>query len=209
MGYMGFGLQKWIYQRRARKPFSKETQAGYNTIELPGGKKFTNAGIVSEGGDNLDERIETGKQRLRRQWLNYSYRNMAFALIIAGIVLWIIISFAGQLDLFKIKQSEKLAREKADKEAAYVVCIRTGHQHYKAGRYEEAITEYRQAVSLFPERDEASETLANALYNTCIKNGEHCLEAISIYENLYLKTKNKNFSFKKNTLKRRIINKQN
>lgn len=111
---------------------------------------------------------------------------MAFAFIIAGIVLWIIISFAVQLDLFKIKQSEKMARKKADKEAANVICIRTGHQHYRADRYEEAITEYRQAVSLFPERTEANEILANALYNTCIKSGEHCLEDISIYENLYL-----------------------
>ncbi len=32
MGYSGFGLQKWIYRQRPRRPFSKDRKAHGDTI---------------------------------------------------------------------------------------------------------------------------------------------------------------------------------
>ena len=63
MGYIGFGLQKWIYKQKARRPFSN-TRNG-NSEDSSFSKKFN----VPVGAYNKEQAIENIDKRKKEIFL--------------------------------------------------------------------------------------------------------------------------------------------
>ena len=98
---MGFGLQKWIYTLKPRKPFKKrEKTIGYDTLddnfldfnnkELAFEKKGRKR-IISANIENIEERIIEQKRILRfNLWWDNAYSIIAIFALIAIIVIAIL-----------------------------------------------------------------------------------------------------------------------
>ena len=101
MGYMGFGLQRWIYTLKPRKPFKKrEKTIGYDTLddnfldfdnkELTFKKKKQKI-VVSVNIENLEERILERRKNLRFNLLwDRAYNIIAIVALVFIIVLAIL-----------------------------------------------------------------------------------------------------------------------
>ena len=93
MGYMGFGMQKWIYRRRPRAPFSKKTEPGYDTLPSHSPEEFTTYGSPSQNMNSLEERIRMGKSRLKNRWLRNQMLSLFYAAAILCIIAYIVFRF--------------------------------------------------------------------------------------------------------------------
>lgn len=76
MGYMGFGLQKWIYTMKPRRPFSRDRKPTGNTIdtysvrefdELPV-PKIENIKDKKTAIKKANQRIKISKARYRSEY---------------------------------------------------------------------------------------------------------------------------------------------
>jgi hypothetical protein len=94
MGYMGFGMQRWIYTLKPRKPFKKrEKTMGYDTLddnfldfdnnELAF-KKKSKRKQVTINIENLEKRIDERRKIFR---LNNFFDNAYNALVIIILVI--------------------------------------------------------------------------------------------------------------------------
>ncbi|PKO95051.1 MAG: hypothetical protein CVU14_12840 [Bacteroidetes bacterium HGW-Bacteroidetes-9] len=96
MGYMGFGMQKWIYRRKPRHPFAKKTEPGYDTLPSHSPGEFVSYGSPSKNLRSIDERIRNGKEKLRSRWQRSHWLNIAFVIFLISIIGYIILKFVGQ-----------------------------------------------------------------------------------------------------------------
>lgn len=64
MGYMGFGMQKWIYAQKPRNPFTRDQAPGPDTMPGHANHEFTDYGASSQNMESINERISMGKRRM-------------------------------------------------------------------------------------------------------------------------------------------------
>jgi hypothetical protein len=101
MGYMGFGLQRWIFTLKPRKPFKKrENTMGYDTLddnfldfdskELAF-KKRTKRNPKSVNIENLEERIIERKKLFRfNLFWDKAYNSLVIIILIIIVIIAII-----------------------------------------------------------------------------------------------------------------------
>lgn len=86
MGYMGFGLQKWVHRMNPRKPFQKRTKkAGYETLDINKPKEFRPEVSISSNPSNLNNRIDKIKQRIKLRLRFDKIRSTIYILILLGL----------------------------------------------------------------------------------------------------------------------------
>ena len=125
MGYMGLGMQKWIYTMRPRKPFSLERRGFTNTIPLY-------------------------QRKFKIQPSQKSYQ----AFIGVAIILIFIIVVASGMNSFmsysyKINQ-EILENRRSFNAYAFEFLIDSGKDRLKQRNYAGALSEFELAMNIFP-----------------------------------------------------------
>lgn len=184
MGYLGFGLQKWIFTQRPRKPFSKETKSSCNTISQPELKGFNNLMSDSSNAETLDKKIQERSKRMDERRIVSALVGLLF---LAILVFLLYISFSGFSNAIKRSpESVKLAKEqvKKDNELAFDLAVKSGTNRLANGEYDLAIKELERALRLKPSDVDAERALAEAYNMTCLKSNKNCDKAIKMLTKL-------------------------
>lgn len=171
MDYMGFGMQKWIYSRKSRKPFTKESTPGYDTLPGHASKEFSGFGAPSQNMESIDERILSGKRSILRRWIRKRTGDIFIVIIMLAVFVGIAIRFAGQAGIWPDKNKSLKQREETESREAYVLSMEYGIRHFEKAEYDEAIREFKNAERLYPENKEALEALAGTYYILCVDSG--------------------------------------
>lgn len=203
---MGFGMQKWIYSQKPRKPFSKERTPGYDTLPGHANDEFSDGGLPSQNMESIDERISEGKLRIRGHWIRNRIGDFIIASIIIAIIILVIIRLVSQSGIWS---SEDLStRQKAESESrkAYELSMEYGISHFEKGEHDEAIVEFKNAIRLFPKETEALEALAGTYYTLCLTENRYCNEAIQSYNQLSNTGNHKNYAKAKNVIRNHVKN---
>jgi tetratricopeptide (TPR) repeat protein len=192
MGYMGFGLQKWIYQMKPRKPFKKGNKiAGYETQDIHNQKEFNLKETYSTNPEIIENRLKEAKKKSLLNWrkqLAYSVL-VVFALMSVFALIYYGKSdsiFSGSQDQYKL-MAQKDRQEKAE---ALDLLIKTGKHHLYNNEIENAITNFKLALNIDPDNSLALYNLILALSVDCEKNSNICEETMEYYKKLMQIDKN-------------------
>lgn len=127
MGYMGFGMQKWIYTMRPRRPFTKARKAGFDTI--------------ASGINEHQFVIPPDKSKKRVPlWI--------FAIIGTIILTFTIINLE---EFFSEQEKVRIIKELADKkemEGEFKSFYTSGIAYYETGQWDKARSEFEYALRL-------------------------------------------------------------
>lgn len=200
MGYMGFGMQKWIYTSKPRKPFSKDRKGFGNTIpKLQTKNIFDHKTQIS--GKILEHK--TPEEKIQEQNLKRKQKTFRFILLIAVVTIISIISvnyFRGENVRWE-NRNNKLrnyrTRIEKEKEKAYLMIKANADKQLKLKNYASAINEFKQLTVLKPNGIKEKKALANVLYLACMEQNIECDWAIYVNNQL---SKTSDISFYLNRL---------
>jgi tetratricopeptide (TPR) repeat protein len=177
MGYMGFGMQKWIYNQRPRRPFKKrEKIGGHDTID----NYFAVKDIKIEGRTKLNP--QSRKELLEN--INHRFNNSRnTSLIIAACVITItaIIVFyfkpwiVHNSTQYIVQEDNKIIAKKME---SFNISMEYGRYNFSKKEYGLAIIDFENALAQFPKNKEALLLLAKSHINNCITNNNNCETAL-------------------------------
>ena len=166
MGYIGFGLQKWIYKQKARKPFTNSRKG------ISEDSSFSNNFNVPVGLYNKQQAVKNIEKRKKIDFL------------IVCIIIFVIVG-GGYffISTFSIYENENL-QNKLDKELgfkleSYTILLDSGDKYFKNGDYLIASTEYELGYKVKPSI-ELKKKLLSCYFELCKDNSDFCLK----YNNL-------------------------
>jgi tetratricopeptide (TPR) repeat protein len=172
MGYMGFGLQKWIYRQMPRNAFSKERKLEYDSI-------------------SKNHHDFSPKPAIKPT------KNKQKALVSIGILL-ILISFSVYLisTFYKYSHNRKNTTEielkKIEKQAFKVLC-NSGIVYFERQNWSKAKAEFELALKLEPDDLKLNLYFAQTLLWLCKSEKQKCTEAIEYLNSISSKhPKNEN-----------------
>lgn len=185
MGYLGFGLQKWIYTMKPRKPFMKRSKkVGYDTIETTENKEFKLKDSVSTNPDILEDSINESKKRINR-YFKLDFLNSLFIilsiLVLSILAYWTIKNYESDT-----KRNNKTFKEREirEKNNAIYVLTESGMYHLKNNEIENAIKDFKLALDIDSENLKALKYYIISLSVDCEKNSKNCENALEFYEKL-------------------------
>lgn len=185
MGYMGFGLQKWIYNLKPRKPFKKGTKrAGFETHEFDNPKGFSLKEISTNNPELAGLRLKETRKRIK---LNTQKERVFSILFIIGLIVIIAFLFFRALDYRKkYNETQKIAMIKSSKEqqSALKLLMKSGEQYLKNQEIENAINDFKLALNIDEHNTTVLYNLILALSIDCEMNSKNCLETIQYFEKL-------------------------
>jgi len=186
---MGFGMQKWIYHLKPRKPFSKERKGFGNTIP-----KHEHHNAFNDDKVFLTGRIRKEITEEEQQQQKILKRSRLF---IKGFIITLAIGlFIGLINNFSFKEDNYFAQERrnqeiilkrqvTEKERAYQILLTSGKNAMQHKSYERAINEFDQALKLSHGKLEPRELLVSALILSCNEKGMNCDRALNESKFLY------------------------
>ncbi|MGV6832510.1 MAG: hypothetical protein ACWA5P_13230 [bacterium] len=143
MGYMGFGLQNWIYRRRPRKPFSKKTRPTF--YALPNYER--------------EFKIQPSKDD------NMSIPKLVPILLIVFLVFFLTKGIKDFMDYSKDLNSFATQRNAEKSSKAFKYLVDAGEWRLLHHHYDEALRKFEFAREIYPE----DERLINFLEVTQFK----------------------------------------
>jgi hypothetical protein len=148
MGYMGFGMQSWIYTMRPRKPFKGERSKVYGVNPI---YKKTFQLKHRPTSDNKSLGIQT--------------------LIIVGLILILSFFAIQSLKEYHIERA-KISTYKYGQHdrGAYNFLVQSGDHHLSKGRLEAALKEYNLAEKIFPNSKKVEQLKLIVLSELCKDN---------------------------------------
>ena len=184
MGYMGSGLQRWIYTQRPRKFFSKERTNPGSSFDIgadSGTKVAGRAGDKKAARERVDRYFE--QSRLARE---------TGILVLAAIVFllgWLAYTIytspnpeISQDEHLHTRHLEKIRQQNAEeRQNAYLLLLQSGDEHFRNRQFEWAIGEYTKAAGIFPEAAEPMARIANSYKYLCEYYGQDC-EKVELYQ---------------------------
>lgn len=180
MGYMGFGLQRWIYAARPRKAFSKERKAAGDYLPDYHAPEMHVSGVTKRNTEDIDWEIKQMKVKIRRKWIADRILGGVLILVILAFLVYLASTLFSFTDLWVTDEQ----KERSKKESGHELCLVYGNQYLEAGEFENAIAEYRNALQLKPDDSLSTALLAKAYYYSCLNSGTYCAEALSLYNNM-------------------------
>lgn len=179
---MGFGLQKWIYSQRPRKPFKKrESTLGLEYIDIEQGRSFSKEGSFVPNPIGVEERIEETKRRYRINSKLEKIKYLLYLLIISAIIIAIIIN----RNKPKTEQYKTTVNNnKENIKNALKLFIESGKDNLEWNNINSAIEEFERALNLEPNNIEALNYYVLALTIDCEQNNRNCEKAIETFERL-------------------------
>jgi len=189
---MGFGLQKWIYQMKPRKPFQKgKKNAGYDTLDIHNQKEFNLKETYSTNPEIIENRLKEAKKKSLINWRKQLVYSVLIVLALLSLFALIFYGtsdsiYSGSQEHYKL-MAKKDQQEKAD---ALILLIKTGKHHLYNNEIENAITNFKLALNIDPDNSVALYNLILALSVDCENNSNNCEEAIEYYGKLKKLDKN-------------------
>lgn len=188
MGYMGFGLNKWVYKQRPRKFFSKERKPVADTIP-----KHETRSVYSSDSPQLIGRLKEQQSEEEIKEKEFVRRtNKIYRIIIYCAVLFLVIYIA--VNYHKSKDSRQKAaqarlemlKERKRQEIANSLQMRYdyGQNYIQNQDYKRAVNEFRSLVDVAPNDTRALDAYANALYLNCLNDSMNCDQALIQYQRL-------------------------
>ena len=149
MGYMGLGLQKWIYGMRPRKPYSMQRKGSFT--EVP-----------------------TYSRAFKLQYSNNegSY-NFGIVLFVV-MVLLIALSIPRWLEDSKKRHQYELALAIQKDNDAFTFLLKSGKSRLHKGRISGAYSEFKLAYAIKPNNKELNSLLLETLEILCLDYNRHC-----------------------------------
>ena len=172
MGYMGFGLQRWIYRQRPRRFLSKEQKPIHSEIEMIMIKPFQP--IVLLNITNNESRLSSFKKiQNRRQKLRiYSLLGLAFFSLLM-IFLFTNFSITDKTYSNHNDIRNSINREKSN---AYRVLTISGRLASERGKYQFAYDEFKRADKLYPKAVYHKVYIGNMYLKLCKEQKIYCDE---------------------------------
>lgn len=176
---MGFGMQKWIYTQRPRKPFSRNRKNSFSAIpsDSPREPHLDGFENISASG-----RKELSKER-KINWRIYRATN---SLIVILIVAFAVLFIINQLHPFytATKPLETISKDQLERYKAFNLSMEYGMNSLDKGDYNQAIKEFKNAQNIEPLNQLAFYALAKSYYLSCLSNDEYCDDAIQAYSSI-------------------------
>jgi hypothetical protein len=153
MGYMGFGMQSWIYRMRPRKPFSMERK-----------KSFTSVPKTS-----------------RQFKLQRSKQSDKLYIIISFLLLSLFFGIAYIMKDSLLLHANTIEKEKNERiadmnEAAYKFLLNSGKSRLNRNNIMGAYSEFKLAYNLKPKETELKNLLIETVYILCNFDSKYCDE---------------------------------
>lgn len=185
MGYMGFGLQKWIYTMKPRKPFKKgNKKPGYEANEFLNPQEFKPSGTSINDPESLEYKIKLSKKRIA---FRHKAGRIYSVLIIAGIlgvIVLIYMGISGYMSEFRENHNTVIILNTLEEENAMAVFIESGILHLKNSEIENAINNFKLALSIDPYNKTALYNITLAFSINCEINARNCEETFEYFERL-------------------------
>ncbi len=185
MGYMGFGLQKWIYTMKPRKPFKKgNKKAGYESIEFLNPQEFKPSETTINNPEIVEQRLKKSKKRIA---LSVCKGKIYSVLIVMGLMVIFALVYLGISD-YMLKYQENyeviVLTNTKEEQTALAVFIESGILHLKSNEIEAAIADFEAALYLDPENKIALYNITLAFSLDCEINARNCEETFKYFEKL-------------------------
>jgi len=149
MGFMGFGMQKWIYTMRPRKPFSMKRKGSFSRIPTY----------------NRYFQLQSSKDTT-----NYN-----FEIILLTIFAIILTSTLPKWHDYAIERhKQEIAYAKAQDDKAFNFLIKSGKYRLSKGSLAGAYSEFKLAEDIRPNDAELNALLFETLSRLCINYKKHC-----------------------------------
>ena len=151
MGFMGFGMQKWIYTMRPRKPFSMQRKGSFTVIPTYS-RKF---------------KLQPSKNKG-----NYNFGILLFLIMV------IVISFAipNWLTQARIHHKEVIALRISKDNKAFDFLMNSGKKRLLKGNINGAYSEFKLAIAIMPFNSEVNQLLFETISLLCQENEDFCKE---------------------------------
>ncbi|WP_179354413.1 hypothetical protein [Winogradskyella vidalii] len=149
MGYMGFGLQKWIYTMRPRQPFSMQRKGSFTDVPTYS-RKFKLQHSKTKG--------------------SYNFGIILFFIM----VLIVVLSVPHWIADARLRHEQELAWAiKRDKEA-FDFLLKSGKWRLSNGRISAASSEFKLAQAILPEDKELNVLILETLQILCLEYNQNC-----------------------------------
>ena len=153
MGYMGLGMQSWIYRMKPRKPYSMNRKKSFTHIP-----QYDRQFKIQPSKNTFD--------------LFPFHHFLIFIFFTMVLIIYKNSWLAHSKELYKSKE-ELLIQEN---NRAFGFLISSGKERLKRDNYEGAYSEFKLVMNLFPENLEASKLLEETLSVLCFKDNKYCAE---------------------------------
>jgi len=185
MGYMGFGLQKWIYNLKPRKPFKKGTKgAGYDTYQINNPNEFKLKDTRIKNPELAELRLKESRKRFAAN----SRKERLFGVLIVICLIFSIALIFERVSNYTLKSNENqkksTERISKEKEDALELLIVSGKLNLQNNDIEHAINDFTLALNIDQENPIALYNLTLAFSIDCEKNSHNCEETIVCFEKL-------------------------
>lgn len=153
MGYMGFGMQSWVYKRQPRKPFSKRGQIPSFTPLLKYSRTF----------------------QLKPQKKKSKYKNAFLSLLVFLSLVFLFSAFTQKLTFYN-KNYNSIVNEEINRRdnEAYHFLLNSGKKRLLANNIVGAYSEFNLAYNIKPNNEELNQLIIETLSILCSENIEYC-----------------------------------
>lgn len=145
MGYMGFGLQNWIYRQRPRKPFSKQTKSNFEPLPT------YNREFNLQKNDNYSK--------------GYNSTYVLVILLVLSVI-FIYILF----DYVIIGNSKTTPQVKQDNKESLDIIIESANNYRKYSEWKSAQKELELALKLDPNNLVVNKLYIQTLFSLCLED---------------------------------------
>ncbi|MCK9451163.1 MAG: tetratricopeptide repeat protein [Bacteroidales bacterium] len=185
MGYMGFGLQNWIFRQRPRPAFSKDRKPTGDTIPRLDTKEFSIAGRTQKNPEQIEQNKRYYLDSIRKRSIK---EKIVSSIILITILLSVFLLYKHQpWKKYEVSNEDLiLAQQRAEqqKKAVFEMTLSYGNRKLLGGEIESAIKEFEHALKIFPNSMEASEGVAKSYLLDCETNQNNCEKAKKLLDAL-------------------------
>jgi tetratricopeptide (TPR) repeat protein len=182
MGYMGLGMQRWIYNHKIRRPFKyREGRGGYDTINFKT-RDFRLADTPTTDEKKIQEKIDSSRYILKHNILIGKVHSFIY---IASILL---LSVASIFSIRYFSRSEAqiypgniIERRNQETETAVNILLKSGKFYLDNNDLEYALKDFEQAVNIAPDNPRAIAYYVLVLALDCEFNKKNCERALEYY----------------------------
>ncbi|MBF8149967.1 hypothetical protein ITJ86_08655 [Winogradskyella sp. F6397] len=155
MGYMGLGLQKWIYAMRPRKPFSMQRKGSFTAVP-------------------------TYSREFKLQYSNnegsYNFGIILFLIMVLVIAL----AIPRWIEDSRLRHQQELAWAIQKDNYAFNFLLKSGKWRLNKGRISGAYSEFKLAYAIKPDNVELNALLLETLEILCLDYNRHCDDLLTL-----------------------------
>ncbi|WP_229720498.1 hypothetical protein [Winogradskyella helgolandensis] len=155
MGYMGLGLQKWIYGMRPRQPFSMQRKGSFTAVP-------------------------TYHRKFKLQYSNNKGSYNFGIILFFVMVLITALSIPRWIEDSRLRHKEELAWVIKKDNMAFNFLLKSGKQRLNKGRISGAYSEFKLAHAIKSDNKELNALLLETLEILCLDCNRHCDDLLKL-----------------------------